>query len=71
MINEEHKSTYGVFINKRTEEKLAFYPCPKNANTSAKLFFLCHLGIENKFIFIGDKVPLYKQTEKFSRLFTI
>ena len=63
-MNEKIKSIYGVFINKHTERKLVFYPCPKNANTSAKLFFLKHLGIANKFIFIGDKIPLYKQTKK-------
>ncbi len=62
MINEKHKSIYGIFTNKRTKKKLAFYPCPKNANTSAKLFFLKHLGIENEFIFIGDTIPSYKQT---------
>ena len=64
MTNEKQKSIYGIFSNKKTDEKLAFYPCPKNANTSAKLFFLKHLGIENRFIFLGDKLPLYKQTEK-------
>ena len=63
MINKKRKSIYGIFINKRTKKKLAFYPCPKNANTSAKLFFLRHLGIENEFIFIGDNIPLYQQKE--------
>ena len=63
MINKKRKSIYGIFINKRTKKKLAFYPCPKNANTSAKLFFLRHLGIENEFIFIGDNIPLYQQNE--------
>ena len=57
------QSKYGIFINKKNNKKLVYYPCPKNANTSAKLFFLKHLGIENKFIFIGDKIPLYKQKE--------
>ena len=57
----EEKSKYGVFINKKNQKKLVYYPCPKNANTSAKLFFLKHLGLETKFIFIGDKIPLYKQ----------
>jgi len=62
-VNEK-KSTYGKFINKDTQKSLVYYPCPKNANTSAKLFFLKHLGIEKKFIFIGDKIPRYKQTKK-------
>ena len=57
----EEKSKYGVFINKKNQKKLVYYPCPKNANTSAKLFFLKHLNLENKFIFISDKIPLYKQ----------
>ena len=57
----EEKPRYGIFINKKNQKKLAYYPCPKNANTSTKLFFLKHLGLETKFIFIGDKIPLYKQ----------
>ena len=57
----ETKSRYGVFINKKKQKKLVYYPCPKNANTSAKLFFLKHLGLETKFIFIGDKIPLFNQ----------
>jgi hypothetical protein len=56
-------STYGIFENKKNNKKLVFYPCAKNANTSAKLFFLKHLGIENKFIFLSDKIPKYKQTK--------
>ena len=64
MITEIQKSTYAIFTNKHNEKKLAYYPCPKNANTSAKLFFVKHLGIENKFKFIGDKVPSFKQTKK-------
>ncbi len=54
-------STYGVFTNKNTRKTLVYYPCPKNANSSAKLFFLKHLGLESKFIFIGDKIPLFEQ----------
>ena len=63
--NDKRKrnSIYGIFINKRTNKKLAYYPCPKNANTSAKLFFLKHLGIENEFVFIGDDIPNYMQKE--------
>ena len=54
-------STYGVFTNKKNNKTLVYYPCPKNANTSAKLFLIKHLGLEDKFIFLGDKIPLYKQ----------
>ena len=54
-------STYGIFENKKTNKKLVYYPCPKNANTSAKLFLLKHLGIDNQFFFSDDIFPLYKQ----------
>ena len=64
MITENQKSTHAIFTNKHNEKKLAYYPCPKNANTSAKLFFVKHLGVENKFKFIGDKIPSFKQTKK-------
>lgn len=64
MIAENQKSTCAIFTNKHNEKKLAYYPCPKNANTSAKLFFVKHLGVENKFKFIGDKIPSFKQTKK-------
>ena len=56
-------STYGVFENKKNNKKLVFYSCPKNANSSAKLFFAKHLGVENKFVFLSDKIPQYKQTD--------
>ena len=52
---------YGIFINNYTGRKLIYYPCPKNANTSARLFFAKHLGIEHKFYFIEDTVPRYKK----------
>ena len=54
---------YGVFENKKNHKKLVYYPCAKNANSSAKLFFAKHLGIENKFYFSEDKIPRYKQTK--------
>lgn len=57
-------STYGVFENKKTGKKLVYYPCPKNAHTSAMMFFVRHLKVENKFTFIGDKIPKYKQIQK-------
>ena len=61
MINKKIQSVYGIFKNKNTNKTIVYYPCPKNANTSAKLFFLRHMNLENNFIFIGDKIPSYKQ----------
>ena len=55
-------SKYGIFNNKN-KETLVFYPCPKNANSSAKLFFIKHLGLENEYIFLSDDIPRYKQTK--------
>ena len=53
---------YGIFTNKITNKTLAYYPCPKNANSSAKLFFAKHLGVDNNFIVVPDNLPGYKQT---------
>lgn len=55
---------YPVFENKKNGKKLAFYPVKKNANTSSKFFFASHLGIENKYFFIEDEIPRFKQTKK-------
>ena len=55
-------STYPIFNNK-DNKTLVFYACAKNANTSAKLFFAKHLGIENNFYFIEDDIPRYKTRE--------
>ena len=44
------KIKYGIFKNKKTNKTLVYYPCPKNANTSAKLFFAKHLGIDKRII---------------------
>ena len=57
---QKEKTLYGVFTNKKTGKKLVFYPCPKNANSSAKLFFIKHLGLEEKFYFLSDDIPEYK-----------
>ena len=59
---ESHNSYYAIFENKTSGKKLIYYPCPKNANTSAKLFFAKHAEIEDKFIFLSDRIPQYKQT---------
>ena len=60
MKNKNTNSVYGIFTNNQTKEKLVFYPCPKNANSSAKLFFAKHLNIENKFLFLSDVTPEHK-----------
>jgi hypothetical protein len=56
-------SNYGIFKNKKGKT-LVYYPCPKNANSSAKLFFAQHLDLANNFIFVSDEVPRYKQEKK-------
>jgi len=63
MIDKNKISFYGVFKNSRGE-KLVYYPCPKNANSSAKLFFAKQLGIDKNYTFLSDKIPAYKQTKK-------
>ena len=60
-ILKSMSSKYVFFVNKKNKKKLVYYPCPKNANSSAKLFFAMHLGIENKFLFLGDEKPRYLQ----------
>ena len=57
-------AVYPVFVNKKNNKKLAFYPVKKNANTSSKLFFASHLGIEDKFFYLEDEIPRFKQTQK-------
>jgi|ETN01SMinimDraft_1059929.scaffolds.fasta_scaffold64619_1 hypothetical protein len=54
----------GYFTNERTNKTLIYYPVAKNANSSVKLFLIYHLGLKNKFYFIEDKLPRYKQTKK-------
>ena len=55
-------STYAIFHNKLTKKKLIYYPCPKNANTSAKMFFARHCNVEKDYLFLGDDIPQKKQT---------
>mgnify|MGYP001304717130 CR=1 FL=1 len=55
-------STYAVFTNKTTKKKLIYYPCPKNANTSTKMFFAKHLNIDKHYLFLGDQIPQADQT---------
>ena len=52
-------SKYIIFENKKGES-LVYYPCAKNANSSAILFFLKHLGLEKKFYFLEDEIPRHK-----------
>ena len=62
--------TYAIFQNKNTGRKLVYYPVAKNANSSAKLFFLKHLKIDKNYYFLSDKVPEYKinQDSKYKNL---
>ena len=57
-------STYAVFTNKTTKKKLIYYPCPKNANTSTKMFFAKHLNINNHYLFLGDQIPQADQIDE-------
>ena len=59
--------TYPIFNNTKNES-LVFYSCPKNANTSAKLFFAKHLGIDKNFYFIQDDIPKYKTEESHKKM---
>ena len=61
-MSNNNKNDYAIFINKKNNKKLVFYPVAKNANTSAKLFFIRHLGLEEKFFYIED-IPRYKHTK--------
>ena len=61
-MSNNNKNDYAVFINKKNKKKLVFYPVAKNANTSAKLFFIRHLGLEENFFYIED-IPRYKHTK--------
>ena len=54
-------SIYGIFENKKTNKKLVYYPCAKNANSSAKLFFIKHADKEDKVYFIDDTVPIHNR----------
>jgi len=49
-------SFYPRFRN-NNNKYLVYYPCKKNANTSATLFFIKHTGFEDKVYFIEDDVP--------------
>ena len=57
------KITYAIFQNRNTGRKLVYYPVAKNANSSAKLFFLKHLKMDKNYYFLSDKVPEYKANE--------
>ena len=57
------KITYAIFQNRNTGRKLVYYPVAKNANSSAKLFFLKHLKMDKNYYFLTDKVSEYKVNE--------
>ena len=51
-----NNSYYPRFKNNK-KEYLVYYPCKKNANTSATLFYMRHIGYEDKVYFSEDEVP--------------
>lgn len=55
------RSNYLIFRNSK-QETLVYYNCPKNANSSAKHFFMSHLGVIDQFKFLSDDIPQFKQT---------
>ena len=57
-MNKNKNYGYGIFTNTKKNKTLCYYPVPKNANTSAKLFFAKHLGIEDRLVYIEK--PPYK-----------
>ena len=57
-------SKYAIFNNHKGQS-LVYYPCAKNANTSANLFFAKHTNNEKNFIFLSDKKPKYLQKNEF------
>ena len=62
-MSSNNEKDYAVFSNKKTGKKLVYYPVAKNANTSVKLFFIRHLGIEEKFFYLED-IPRYQHTKE-------
>ena len=62
-MSSNNQKDYAVFSNKKTGKKLVYYPVAKNANTSVKLFFIRHLGIEEKFFYLED-IPRYQHTKE-------
>ena len=57
-------STYIIFNNPLIGKKLIYYPCPKNANTSAKMFFARHGNVDKNYLFLGDDIPEKNQKDE-------
>lgn len=53
-------NNYLILNNFKTNKKLVYYPVPKNANTSIKMFLAMHLKIDNKFEY-RDDIPRFKR----------
>ena len=53
-----------LILNNKLNQSLVYYPVPKNANTSVKLFIAKHLNVDNHFTFIGDEIPRYLQKKE-------
>ena len=56
-------SKYAILQNKEGKT-LVFYPCPKNGNSSVKLFIAKHLGVDSNFLFLSDKIPQVDQKDE-------
>jgi len=48
-----------MLLTSKENQTLLYYPVPKNANSSLKLFFIRHLGNEKDYLFLSDKAPEY------------
>ena len=56
-------SVYPRFKNNK-KEYLVYYPCKKNANSSAKLFFMKHIGfVHDKYSISHDKYTIVRETD--------
>lgn len=55
--------THLVFENHKLD-KMIYYNCPKNANTSVKQFLVNHIGYSDSFEFVQDEIPEHILREK-------
>ena len=63
------KITYAIFQNRNTGRKLVYYPVAKNANSSAKLFFLKHLKIDKSY-WLGNDLKYFTIVSNISNMET-
>ena len=57
MSDYDNTNSGALFKNNR-KEFLVYYPCKKNANSSAKLFFMKHVGFEENVYAATPGTPL-------------